>query len=51
MSNDYFFASADNSYRRQRAALGIAASRAGRSRSSWLRRLAAADQRFERRSR
>lgn len=50
MSNDYFF-SAENSYRRQRAALGIAASRSGRSRASWLRRIAAAERRFERRSR
>ena len=51
MSNDYFFTSAENSYRRQRAALGLAASRGGRSRTSWLRRIAAADPSIERRSR
>ncbi|WP_157537120.1 hypothetical protein [Nocardioides sp. Root190] len=50
MSNDYFF-NAENSYRRQRAMLGIAASRAGRTRASWLRRLAAADPTIERHAR
>lgn len=50
MSND-FFISAENDYRRQRAAKGVAASRAGRTRSSWLRRVAAADPTVARRSR
>lgn len=50
MSND-FFITAENSYRRQRAAEGVAASRAGRTRSSWLRRVAATDPSIERRSR
>ncbi|NYI44233.1 hypothetical protein BJ993_001313 [Nocardioides aromaticivorans] len=50
MSND-FFISAENDYRRQRAVRGVAASRAGRTRSSWLRRVAAADPTVERRSR
>lgn len=50
MSND-FFISAENDYRRERAAKGVAASRAGRTRSSWLRRIAAADPTVERRSR
>lgn len=50
MSND-FFITAENSYRRQRAAKGVAASRAGRTRSSWLRRVAATDPSLERRAR
>ncbi|WP_157538505.1 MULTISPECIES: hypothetical protein [unclassified Nocardioides] len=50
MSND-FFISAENDYRRQRAVRGVAASRAGRTRSSWLRRVAATDPAVERRSR
>ncbi|MCR1784825.1 hypothetical protein KVF89_19945 [Nocardioides carbamazepini] len=50
MSNDYFI-NAENDYRRQQAARGMAASRAGRSRTSWLRRIAATDPSVERRSR
>jgi len=50
MSNNYFL-DAENEYRRQRAARGVAASRAGRSRASWLRRIAATDPSIERRSR
>ena len=50
MSSDYF-TTAENTYRRERAARAMAASRAGRSRSSWLRRIAAADPSIERRSR
>ncbi|WP_408897023.1 hypothetical protein ACJ5H2_19115 [Nocardioides sp. R1-1] len=50
MSSNYFL-NAENEYRRQQAARGIAASRAGRSRSSWLRRIAATDPSIERRSR
>lgn len=50
MSNNYFI-DAETEYRRDRAARGVAASRAGRSRTSWLRRLAAADPAVERRSR
>ncbi|WP_435770731.1 hypothetical protein [Nocardioides sp. SYSU DS0651] len=51
MSNDLFI-TAENEYRRQRTARAVAAaSRSGRSRSSWLRRLAATDPAVERRSR
>ncbi len=50
MSSDYFM-SAENDYRRRRVARGVAASRAGRSRTSWLRRLAATDPSIERRAR
>lgn len=50
MSNDYFI-TAENSFRRQRAARGVAATRAGRTRSSWLRRVAATDPSVERRAR
>jgi hypothetical protein len=50
MSSDYFI-NAENNYRRQRVTRELAASRAGRSRSSWLRRIAAADPSIERRSR
>lgn len=50
MSNDLFI-NAENDYRRQRAARSLAASRAGRSRTSWLRRIAATDPSIERRSR
>ncbi|AJR18741.1 hypothetical protein GUY44_01015 [Pimelobacter simplex] len=50
MSSDYF-TNAENTYRRQRATRVMAASRAGRSRSSWLRRIAATDPSVERRSR
>lgn len=50
MSSDYFI-NAENTYRRQRAMRGVAASRAGRSRSSWLRRIAAADPSVERHAR
>ncbi|UUW90259.1 MULTISPECIES: hypothetical protein [Pimelobacter] len=50
MSSDYF-TNAETSYRRQLATRGMAASRAGRTRSSWLRRIAAADPSIERRSR
>lgn len=51
MSNNDYFISAENDYRRQRTARGVAASRSGRSRSSWLRRLAATDPAIERQSR
>lgn len=51
MSNNDYFISAENDYRRERTARGLAASRAGRSRSSWLRRLAASDPAVERQSR
>lgn len=52
MSNNDYFISAENDYRRQRAARGVAAaSRSGRSRASWLRRLAATDPAVERQSR
>jgi len=50
MSNQYYV-NAETDYRRQRAAQGVAASRAGHSRSSWLRRIAAADPAVERHSR
>lgn len=43
MNNDLFFVRPELEYRKQRARRSIAASRAGRSRSSWLRRLAATD--------
>ena len=49
MSN--LFVNAENDYRRERIAQGIAAGRAGRSRSSWLRRVAATDPSVQRRSR
>ncbi len=54
MSSENFtnaFTSAENDYRRQQVVRGMAASRAGRSRTSWLRRIAAADPSVERRSR
>ncbi len=50
MSNDYFI-SAENDYRRSRVVRGITPSKSGRSRSSWLRRVAASDPTVERRSR
>ncbi|MBM0127548.1 hypothetical protein [Pimelobacter simplex] len=50
MSSNYYL-DAENEYRRQQAARGMAASRAGRSRTSWLRRIAATDPSVERRSR
>lgn len=37
------FLEAESTYRRARVARGVAASRAGRSRASWLRRVAASD--------
>lgn len=50
MNNDYFI-TAENDYRRQRAIKGVASSRAGRSRSAWLRRIASSDPGLERRAR
>ncbi|GAA1504662.1 hypothetical protein [Nocardioides humi] len=50
MSSDYF-TSAENDYRRQQVARGMAASRAGRSRASWLRRIFATDPSLARRAR
>ncbi|MBM7516775.1 hypothetical protein [Nocardioides nitrophenolicus] len=50
MSSNYYL-TAEYEYRRQQAARGMAASRAGRSRTSWLRRIAATDPSVERRSR
>jgi hypothetical protein len=49
MSNDFIFA--ENEYRRERVTRGVAAVRSGRTRSSWLRRLAAVDPSIERRTR
>ena len=49
MSNDLFI-NAEIEYRRQRATRAVVAARSGRSRASWLRRLAAADPNLERRS-
>ncbi len=43
MNNDLFFTQPEIEYRKQRAARSIAAVRGSRSRSSWLRRLAATD--------
>lgn len=45
------FIHAEIEYRRQRAQRAVVASRGGRSRASWLRRLAAADPSIERKSR
>jgi hypothetical protein len=50
MSSNYYL-NAENEYRRQQAARGMAASRAGRSRTSWLRRIAATDPSVERHTR
>ncbi len=50
MNSDYLV-TAENQYRREQVTRGIAASRAGRTRSSWLRRLAAADPAVSRRAR
>lgn len=50
MSNNYFL-NAENEYRRERVVRGVAASRSGRSRASWLRRVAAADSAVERHTR
>ncbi|MFC5727309.1 MULTISPECIES: hypothetical protein [Nocardioides] len=50
MSNTDLFINAEVEYRRQRAARTVVATRGGRSRASWLRRLAAADPNLERRS-
>ncbi len=42
MNNDYFV-KPELAYRKQQVRRAVASSRSGRSRSSWLRRLAAAD--------
>lgn len=43
MNSDAFFAQPEIDYRRDRVRKSVAASRGNRSRSSWLRRIAAAD--------
>jgi len=48
MNNDSFFHSSELEYRRDRNRREIADARAGRSRTSWLRRVAAADRTLRR---